>query len=130
MTIGGSTSRPIVDSYFLDGGPLMLFSLPLIVLWLWFTIFFLRGRLRRTPWVLFVFPLGFGLFALFNWVFRWHFSFLELLETVPDPFIYAHDALIVSRTTLFFLLVAGVSFLSACLLTYIARDADEKDATE
>jgi len=108
-----SLTRTVIEGGILMG-PFLLFSL----IWIGTTLayFFRRNRSVKHLVSLLVFPLGFGLLALGQWVFRWHGVHLGMaLSGYPDEMQYIEKAVRIGRTTLVVLSTAGISLLTAAI---------------
>jgi hypothetical protein len=95
-------------------GPFVLFAL----LWIVTTLayYFRRNRSVKHLVSLLVFPLGFGLLGLGQWVFHWHAVHLGMaLSGYPDEMQYIEKAVRIGRTTLVVLSAAGISFLTTAI---------------
>ena len=80
------------------------------------------GRLNKPSSLLLIFPIGFGLLAITQFVIQWHFHFRRFEEFgAPDPMVYVQDALGSTRSTLMICAAAGVSFIIAILRLWLPR---------
>jgi hypothetical protein len=113
---------PSLIDIFTGGGPLML----VVVLWLLIALLFsyliFTEKLNRSRSVLLIFPLGFLVLAVTQWVLQWHFHFTEFLVTGSvDPMVYAENSLRISRSTLMICWAAGLSLLAVFVLLLVRR---------
>lgn len=108
-----SLTRTVIEGGVLMG-PFLLFAL----IWIGTTLayFFRRNRSVKHLVSLLIFPLGFGLLALGQWVFHWHAVHLGMaLSGYPDEMQYIEKAVRIGRTTLVVLSTAGISLVTAAI---------------
>jgi len=102
---------PSLVRIFIDGGPVMLLALLWFLVWIAVCVLYRVKGLKSSCCVGILFPLGFGLLAILNWVFGWHvFNKRLLIDGFVDPLMYANESLRISRSTLMICGAAGVSF--------------------
>ena len=105
-----SLTRTVIEGGVLMG-PFLLFAL----IWIGTTLryFFRRNRSVKHLVSLLIFPLGFGLLGLGQWVFHWHAVHQGMeISGYPDEMIYIEKAVRIGQTTLVVLSTAGISLLT------------------
>lgn len=111
---------PNLIDIFTGGGPLMLVVVLWLLIGLLFSYLIVTEKLNRSRSVLLIFPLGFLVLAVTQWVLQWHYYFTDFLETGSvDPMWYAENSLRISRSTLMICGVAGLSLLALAVLLLV-----------